>query len=132
MGISTMKTIKVSEANILQLDWLVAKAHYTDGRKTQVYRSYITVENFPGSGGFFSYGPTTDWSQGGPIIEREKIQLSFGVGINSDLWFAERYRCYAGGRDVKSQQYGKAPLIAAMRCYIASKLGETAEVPEEL
>ena len=29
-------------------------------------------------------------------------------------------------------QFGPTPLIAAMRCYVASKLGDEVEVPEEL
>ena len=29
-------------------------------------------------------------------------------------------------------QFGPTPLIAAMRSYVASKLGETVEVPDEL
>jgi hypothetical protein len=28
--------------------------------------------------------------------------------------------------------YGPTPLIAAMRCYVASKLGDEVDVPEEL
>lgn len=31
-----------------------------------------------------------------------------------------------------SELTGPAPLIAAMRCYVASKLGEEVEIPEEL
>jgi len=27
--------------------------------------------------------------------------------------------------------YGSTPLIAAMRCYVASKLGDEVELPEE-
>jgi hypothetical protein len=29
-------------------------------------------------------------------------------------------------------QHGPTPLIAAMRCYVASKLGDEVEVPKEL
>jgi hypothetical protein len=29
-------------------------------------------------------------------------------------------------------QYGDTPLIAAMRCYVASKLGDEVEIPKEL
>lgn len=29
-------------------------------------------------------------------------------------------------------RYGPTPLIAAMRCYVASKLGDEVEIPEEL
>jgi hypothetical protein len=28
--------------------------------------------------------------------------------------------------------YGHTPLIAAMRCYVASKLGDEVEIPQEL
>ena len=61
---------------------------------------------------------STDWSQGGPIIEREEIALHKG-----DDWFA-RCKGYDGT--------GPTSLIAAMRCYVASKLGDEVEVPEEL
>ena len=76
------------------------------------------------------FDPSINWAQGGPIIEREKITLSYGLGIRSNLWFAEKYQCYAAGRNTTSQQYGPTPLIAAMRCYVASKLGNTVEIPD--
>ncbi len=65
---------------------------------------------------------STDWAQGGPIIDRETIQL---VPVsNPDYWIAmhpdsDRYR-------------GPTPLVAAMRCYVASKLGDEVEIPKEL
>jgi hypothetical protein len=68
---------------------------------------------------------STDWSQGGPIIERERISLlTFGL-VNWKATFD-----YGGGST--SDQYGPTPLIAAMRCYVASKLGNDIEVPKEL
>lgn len=81
------------------------------------------------------YCPTHDWSQGGPIIEKEHIRLS----VNDDgQWWAET-RLYADGRKAFTTSFDKAvigqgltPLIAAMRCFVASKLGDTVEVPEEL
>ena len=60
------------------------------------------------------YTPSTDWEQGGPIIEREKID----VCVDNDGWFT----WYAKKGDV--ERGGATPLIAAMRCYVASKLGE--------
>ena len=33
---------------------------------------------------------------------------------------------------MKTVIHGPTPLIAAMRCYVASKLGDEVEVPEEL
>ena len=67
---------------------------------------------------------STDWSQGGPIIEREKIRLNYGVG--EEGFYCEAY-ITAG-----TCQHGPTPLTAAMRCYVASKLGDKVDVPEEL
>jgi hypothetical protein len=60
--------------------------------------------------------PDSDWSQGGPIIERE------GIAIYGD-WYATM---------VEKTYEGATPLIAAMRCYVASQLGAEVEIPEEL
>ena len=71
-----------------------------------------------------SYTPSTNWAQGGPIIEREWVDLHC---VNDSLWEAE---CPAPGG--LAMQNGPTPLIAAMRCYVASKLGDEVDVPEEL
>jgi hypothetical protein len=67
--------------------------------------------------------PSTDWAQGGPIIEREKI----AVWHRGDEW---PWR--AQQSDTSHLKGGTTPLIAAMRCYVASKLGDTVDIPEEL
>jgi hypothetical protein len=67
------------------------------------------------------------WEFGGPIIEREKIDLNWDKTIahpDKGLWFA----CVNDGDDVT----GPAPLIAAMRCYVASKLGDQVDIPEQV
>lgn len=69
---------------------------------------------------------STNWSQGGPIIERECIEISciHTTGWTPDTWTArhpQRFRAK-----------GPTPLIAAMRCFVASRLGDEVEVPEEL
>ena len=68
---------------------------------------------------------STDWAQGGPIIERERISLfedvndwSAKASIDHPLW--------------DKRWAGPTPLIAAMRCFVASKLGDTIEIPNEL
>ena len=79
---------------------------------------------FHGPGCAFS--PSTDWSQGGPIIEREFITIINAAG--DDVWSA-----YPIADDpVAHRKSGPTPLIAAMRCYVASKLGEEVEVPNGL
>ena len=72
--------------------------------------------------GYAEHEYSTDWAQGGPIIEREMIEL---VPQSPALWEA-MYR----GQHIPHD--GPTPLIAAMRCYVASKLGDTVDVPEEL
>lgn len=65
------------------------------------------------------FGPSTAWVQGGPIIEREVIELVHSGGkwvALIDSWIDR----------------GDTPLVAAMRCFVASKLGDEIEVPEEL
>jgi hypothetical protein len=64
--------------------------------------------------------PSTDWSQGGPIIEREGLTLTH----QADQWVAQT--------DDDLFAHGPTPLIAAMRCYVASKLGDDIEIPKEL
>lgn len=105
-----MKTIKVAEATELQLDWLVAR---------------IEGDELPKSGGK-GLGYSSDWAVGGPIIERELIDL-LHVRQN-DLSVA--WDATFGNDEVVVS--GPTMLIAGLRCYVASKLGETAEVPEEL
>jgi len=67
---------------------------------------------------------SSNWAQGGPIIEREGINI-----IQSGSWLAEMDADHSGA--VISAE-GPTPLIAAMRCYVASVLGDTVDIPEEL
>lgn len=70
---------------------------------------------------------STDWSDGGPIIEREEIDIYCHESPKAGCgwWVAEITGTKAKGK-------GNTPLSAAMRCYVASKLGNEVEVPEEL
>jgi len=75
--------------------------------------------------------PDEDWSQGGPIIEREKIDIEYYVSMPAGapvMWLAvQRYN-----PDHQRASSGPTPLIAAMRCYVASKLGDEIDIPKEL
>ena len=73
--------------------------------------------------------PSTDWAQSGPIIERE------GMGLWMYQWNADgepEAGWYAEDRDGGSVRKGPTPLIAAMRCYVASKLGDNIDIPKDL
>lgn len=61
------------------------------------------------------------WSKGGPIIEREKIAVDWD------------HDCWNASTDEHPAYYSAAtPLIAAMRCFVASRLGDEVDIPEEL
>jgi hypothetical protein len=98
--------MKTSELTGAALDWAVAKA--IGDYKPVAVPSY-----------------STNWSQGGPIIEREAITVSEGSPVLGLEWMA----CDRGSTHI---QHGPTYLIAAMRCYVASKLGDEVEIPEEL
>ena len=72
---------------------------------------------------------STDWAQAGPIIERELIDLRH---IRSSTTYWEAWTPAPEHPDGEVSACGPTPLIAAMRCYVASKLGEEVEIPEEL
>jgi hypothetical protein len=91
--------MKVTELKGAQLDYWVARA---EGLKKDQpnWVAYSTM-----------------WSVGGPIMERAKISVCPGT----EGWIAENW---------DESRYGSGPtiLIAAMRCFVASKFGE--EVPD--
>jgi len=65
------------------------------------------------------------WEHGGPIIEREAIQLT--PDEYRGTWAA-----YTTNGGEPYDGTGPTPLIAAMRCYVVSKLGEEVDIPKEL
>ena len=112
-----MKTSKLTGP---ALDWAVAKCEGTEVEYLNdgITKCLLQVAPFTGR-----FAPSTDWAQGGPIIEREWIKVS--PYHNQGGWWAEH-------AITKSVFDGPTPLIAAMRCFVASKLGDEVEIPEEL
>ena len=110
--------MKTSELTGAALDWAVAQIEKPRLSQSFARKNVVVLAH----GGL--YAPTIDWAQGGPIIEREWIDLHC---VNDSLWEAE---CPAPGG--LAMQNGPTPLIAAMRCYVASKLGDEIDLPKEL
>jgi len=78
--------------------------------------------------GIQSYGPSFIWSQGGPIIEREGITTAPRKEHGKRVaWVATLIEPPA-----VCECEGKTQLIAAMRCFVTSKLGDEIEIPEVL
>lgn len=100
--------IKTSDLTGAALDWAVAKCEGVDDEAAALFHDE----------GYYNY--STNWSQGGPIIEREGCCLYL---YGDSEWVS--HLC-------NKEYRGPTPLIAAMRCYVASKLGDEVEVPEGL
>jgi hypothetical protein len=127
--------MKTSELSGSALDWAVAKCEgYTDLHKIEGRMPHEPqLGIFPprreyGVMDLWELGFSSDWDRGGWIIEREKIGFwAYTLdeeGNENPGWYAETFEGHC--------QTGTTPLIAAMRCYVASKLGDEVEVPEEL
>ena len=76
------------------------------------------------------YSPFSDWDMCGSIIEREKIEITRG----NPLYFPQGNESgdYYEPLWIAGKQQGQTALIAAMRCYVANKLGDEVDIPEEL
>ena len=111
--------MKTSELQGAALDWAVAKAQgYFDDGATSA-KHFLDMRE---AGVHWTRG-STDWAEGGPIIERECVDIMF----EGPEWYA-----YMRWEDKTLQYDGPTPLIAAMRCYVASKLGDEIDVPNTL
>jgi hypothetical protein len=115
--------VKTSEAKDQVLSYLVGRAEGIELSNGCYNRLLVDGRMSTGQKMLTPYNPSTDWAQAGPIIEREKIALDTW----GDEWLATRIEGSA-----ISEAIGPTPLIAAMRCYVASKLGDEVEVPDEL
>lgn len=76
------------------------------------------------------WSPSTDWAQGGPIGDRERINVTL-VDNGPDIWAASLGDPWRTLQSVYSVT-GPTRLVAMMRCFVASKLGDEIEIPEAL
>ena len=113
--------MKTSELIGAQLDWAVAKC---EGMVCTIWRG-VVLDQFNNPVMY-----SDDWSQAGPIIEREGIALR-AYDHNAQKWSAET-SINTVQTQLSAFRTGPTPLIAAMRCYVASKLGDDIDLPKEL
>jgi hypothetical protein len=98
--------MRTAELTGAALDWAVAKC-----------------EEFDNGDWLPDY--STDWAAGGSIIDRECITVE-----HAGVWVGRCWKDSDGDEQIEIE--GATPLVAAMRCYVASKLGDEVEIPDEL
>jgi hypothetical protein len=130
--------IKAAELVGPALDWAVAQcegievvAWWTSDRDAY----YVVLrEDFEGMepDRFYpmedTFYPSVEWGIGGPILDREGITWVW----EGDLCDPKDRIYEATEWATGSKQQGPTALVAAMRCRVASKLGNEVEVPDEL
>lgn len=100
--------------NELALNWLVAQC---EGRKVTCYGRALWYDDQTSA--TWEWAPATNWAQGGPIIQREKICTRTDAFGSWTAWLSD-------GVDY----HGPTPLHAAMHCYAANR-GADIQIPLE-
>jgi hypothetical protein len=141
--------LKTAELTGALLDYWVAKAEGIDGAclaptlsddgETEIENGLCVAPCAPGTGnGLRQLHFSTEWSEGGPIIESEHIAIvhfergwcayleNLGAATPAGAWYGP---FSLDVRDEDADGYGETALIAAMRAFVASKFGD--EVPDQ-
>ena len=71
------------------------------------------------------WSPSGKWEHGGPLIHRDRIEL----GYTGDGEWAAACNPDASESFCLTWHEGQTPLTAAMRAYVASKLGDVVDLP---
>jgi hypothetical protein len=118
--------MKTSELTRAALNWAVAKCEGYDvavaeGTGLVVIKRHNVIDYFD---------PSVNWGWGGPIIEREGIDIVNAENLGHEQKWMAAIPIRFGQRS--DYVFADTPLVAAMRCYVASKLGDEVEIPKEL
>lgn len=116
--------IKTAELTEAALDWAVA----TIIKARIISFDGLHIRDIVGT----VYSPSTDWAQGGPIVSLGKIDFTHFLNNGEEYVLAEIRSQGDSTCERQAMAWGETELIAAMRCYVASKLGDVVEIPEEL
>lgn len=122
--------IKTSELSGAALDWAVAQAEGVAYNAKYLVQTKCDMSGAIQSVTYTSnYRPSTDWAQGGPLLDSRIIGIIHNSRIRP-FPFDKGYQAMAGHFIGPSE--GHTILIAACRAIVAAKLGDEVEVPDEL
>ncbi|HCG1294837.1 TPA: DUF2591 family protein [Pseudomonas aeruginosa] len=114
--------VKTCDLEGTALDWAVAVIEGYDLMKHPFRRAFIP------NLGYCDYSPSTNWTFGGPLIEKHMVRTHYAADTEKRAdagCIAQTWRPYA-------EAYGRTLLIAACRAIVTARLGETINVPAEL
>ncbi|MGE8466510.1 MAG: phage protein NinX family protein [Pseudomonas putida] len=120
--------VRVSNLIGVALDWAVTKAAGLEDTAKLVFPAIIDERNQPCmvTRSWSAWSPSTDWSQGGPLIDKHRGSTQHSPGLSEEA-------CYSGGpAGAGVWLYGPTALVAFCRGLVHYKLGDTVQVPKEL
>lgn len=121
--------IKVSDTTNNQLNWLVAKCEGVEAYfETFAFSPKLMIKN-PFGDPIKCPDWTTDWRKCDSIIENNSINIVIDTkycGPNYTAWIANIPNKH------NTTGHGPTPSIAALRCYVISKLGNVVSIPDNL
>lgn len=123
--------VKTAELEGAALDWAVAKI---EGIYLMPAMYYVTKNVCPLTGEWEEdiWSPSTDWAQGGPLIDNYRPVL-FPAGDSGFVGYINQNpKCSYVDTSADVEGIHDTYLIAAMRAIVASELGNEVDVPEEL
>jgi hypothetical protein len=119
------KKMQIDQLTGVALDWVVTSIEQPDalryGPEDWREQRRYTIQH-----GEYLYRWHQSWNQGGPIIEREKITIR----PHAEAGWTASLVTFRDDVLTTIFEEGPTPLIAAMRCYVASCLGDEVEVPD--
>lgn len=126
--------MKVAELTGALLDRWVAEA---EGHKDIRITRWVSCNSgdFCVANGDGVFSPSTDWAQGGPIVERDRIALvpdaewRAGYDVSAEVEGANYDTGATAFIELRCEHCAASPLVAAMRAYVASKFG--GQVPDD-
>ncbi len=117
-----MNRVRTADLIGKQLDWAVAQAE-----------AIVNPADAPQIEAMFQQGrytPSTNWSQGGPFMEREQMQVRLYIG-HEYPWFVETRPYGRNHRAGRNYGQGVTLLEAVTRCFVAATLGPEITLPEQ-
>lgn len=116
--------VKVKDLEGAALDWAVAKVQVPKLQQPELGILLLLVE-------YRKYKPSTDRSQGKPIITAEKIAW-IDNGRRDRAGKPYKWLASKNLSDPLINYYGPTWLIASMKCFVGTAVGEEIDIPEGL